>query len=416
MFTIGVDLRPTIPGFKAHYGRGTGRYTSEVTRQLIGYSDENLSIVPLDSDQLVHQAWEERLVRLSPLGKITLETQLLLPRRLSRLDVDMVHFFSHGDAPARSKKRYIVTVLDLIPLRFAELYKADKPSWRFRLARFLELQAIRRAHGIIAISDCTKRDLVEILGVDPDRIAVTHLGVDKKFRPRTLERAELEASLSIARRGLGLELGRPILLYVGGVDPRKNSGFLLRAFKAVLQSWVGDRKPLLCIAGDLSKERDYPKLLAEKEKLGLGDDVRELGYLSDEQLLQAYHSASLVLFPSLYEGFGLPVLEAMSCGVPVLAASNSSIPEVTGEAIPLLPDNDLNLWVREILSILSSTERQLMLGRIGYGQSRLFSWERTARQTLDAYRLFLDLPRDAEVPSAEYIAPLQLRSRDEARG
>lgn len=391
---IGLDLRPTEEGFKAHFGRGTGRYTTEVVRRLLQLNPGapgGIELCPVGSAELGATRLERLLYRLAPLGRVTLEQQLLLPRRLSRLHVDLFHFFSHVDAPASCTVPYILTVLDLIPLRFPELYTIDKPNWRFRFARYLELKAIARARGIIAISEATKRDLVNILGIDPENIVVTPLAVGEEFQPRdNPAEDELALELTARRRAVDLPSERPVVLYVGGIDARKNIPFLVDTFAKLLagQDW-GAARPLLVLVGRYERDNNYPRLLEQIRRLELASDVLLRGFVEDVFLPSFYHAASVVAFPSIYEGFGLPVLEAMACAVPVIAGDNSSIPEVAGESAVLLPDNDEAAWITALQEILSSPKRQLELGARGAARAKLFSWENSARATLAAYRYFL---------------------------
>ena len=390
MLRVGLDLRPTEEGFKAHFGRGTGRYTAELVKRLIARNpaDTGCQLVPLSGRELCGTALEQRIIKSLPLAKVTIETQVFLPRRLRRLPVDMLHFFSHGDAPAFSSKPYLTTVLDLIPLRFPELYKADKPTWRFHLARMLELRAIRQSAGILAISKATKRDLIEILNLKPDDVFVTPLAVGGEFSPLAAEGAELAALRRRLRAGFGLPEDRPVLVYVGGIDPRKNVHFMLEVFAEILRAGGAGSRPLLAISGRHEADRGYPRLLAAIENMGLKADVRLLGFVPDEKLPELYQTADLTLFPSLYEGFGFPVLESMACGTPVAAARNSSVPEVTGEEYPLLRDNDRVQWVEEIRSLLASPERLADLRQAGIRRAGEFSWEKTASLTLSAYQYF----------------------------
>jgi len=410
MFTLGLDARATEPGFKAHYGRGTGRYAQELIRAIGELSSPRMKIRNIDSESLSAHGLGKWVVRSVPLGKQTFETQVFLPRVISKLGVDTIHFLSHGDATARCPIPYIVTVLDLIPLRFPELYKADKPSWRFHLARKLELSAIRKARGILAISEATKRDLVEILGVEPEAVFVTPLGVDNTFQPRPPHRLEWEQEARRTKERLGLELERPIILYAGGIDPRKNVKFLLEIFAEVVKERAAGR-PLLVLAGAYERDDRFPELKRQIAELGLQSDVRLIGFVPEQDLPALYRSAHLKVFPSLYEGFGLPVLEAMASGVPVVAGANSSLPEVAGNAALLLPDMDRGAWVAEILSLLLNETRQGQLAQAGKTQARKFSWAKTAESTLAAYEQICLSEKATQV-----VAPASNVEKDAANG
>lgn len=390
---VGLDLRPTEEGFKAHAGRGTGRYAFELTRELSRIQAEEgaalkLQLKQLGSDDLNLSDKDLSISKKLPFGRRTFESQLLYPNRIKRAGVDLVHFFSHGDAPAFSSVPQVVTVLDVIPLRFPELYRAKKANLRFRFARYLEYAAITRAIGLVAISECTKRDVVSYLGVDPDKVVVTPLGVGSEFTPRGKSLGVWPAEINKKKNKLKLPENRPLLLYVGGIDPRKNVPFLLDVFHEVLKSHEGS-KPCLVLAGRHENDDQYPALVEKISRLGLENDIVQLGFVPDEELSSLYHVADAFLFPSLYEGFGFPVLEAMACGTPVVAGDNSSIPEVVGNCAELVPDNDLDSWTRSVLGLLSSSELRLRLSRDGIQRAAMFTWERTARETYAAYQKFL---------------------------
>ncbi len=392
--TIGLDLRATEPDFKAHYGRGTGRYTEELVRALLRLQVDGVTggiqLQGLKGDALRGHTGVRKFVQALPFGRMTVETQLLLPYQLWTTHKSFVHFFSHGDAPAWSPVPYLVTVLDLIPLRFPELYRANRPNWRFRLARYLENRAVKSAAGIFAISQATKRDLVELLGVPEERIVVTPLAVGPEFRAATNVGTALLEMKSRLKLELELPQNRPMLLYVGGVDPRKNVPFLLKAFSEVLRSSADNttEKPFLVLVGKYSADDNFPLVLSTIKELGLENDIKLAGFVSDALLPKYYQAATLSVFPSLYEGFGFPVLESMASGVPVIAGNNSSMPEVGGGGAVLLPDNELAVWVKEIEALLASSERQLALAEKGIVSAGEFSWERTARLTVQGYEFF----------------------------
>ena len=401
MLRIGLDLRPTEVGFKEHLGRGTGRYTTELTRELYKLAREQneLELVPFGSDTLKGSVLRQFVKKYIPLGRATFDTQFYLPQALSMLDVELVHFFSHGDATARSTTPYVTTVLDLIPLRFAQLYRANKPNWRYYLARHLERQALFGAKGYLAISECTKRDMVELLGIEQERIFVTPLAASEPFYGQLSNRQELseQQRLELLQK-LCLDSQRDILLYVGGIDPRKNVQFSLEVFAELLKQ-SSEPRPQLVLAGGISGDDQYPALLRRINDLGISADVQLLGFVPDEQLVSLYKCSSVFVFPSLYEGFGLPVLEAMCCGLPVVAGANSSIEEIAAEAAVLLEDSKLDDWVSNIKELLDKPDRRLQLRDMGYRQAAKFSWRRTAELTLAAYRHILELDEETEVRS-----------------
>lgn len=385
--TVGIDLRPLQAGFKQHLGRGTGRYTQELFRELEQLPARPFKIRGLSAQELQASRLQHSVLSAIPYGKTTIETQLFLPRRLNRLGVELIHFCSHTDVPARCSVPYVVTVLDLIPLKFPELYRPAKLNWRYELARRLEEKAIRNAHAFLTISEASKRDIISLMGIASERIFVTPLAVAPNFIQKS---GGSNDARNATRQQLNLRDDQPILLYVGGIDARKNVFFLLRCFRELLTNWRGPgRQPVLLLAGSYEQDRDFPKLEREIARLGLARDVVLLGYVPDEKLIDLYHAADAFLFPSLYEGFGLPVLEAMACGVPVIANNNSSIPEVAGDAAILVPDNDIQEWTAAIKALLSSRELANKLRVTGRARAQQFTWRDTAEKTIAVYDTLL---------------------------
>jgi len=367
---IGLDLRATESGFKQHALRGTGRYVKELCLELEKIED-------IQVEKFLSKDFSKLPSSIPMLGRTTIETQVLLPNKINKTELDLMHFFSHGDAPAWGSAPTVVTVLDLIPLIFSELYTKNKSNLRFKFARFLENSAVKKAKGIIAISEATKRDVVKILDIDPAKIYVTPLAINNDF---------------ISRKVSIKKFTNPTLLYVGGIDARKNIYFLLDVFKSLLNNYSWKVAPKLLIAGKITEDANYSDFLAELKKLGLGkEQVEQLGYVSDDELISLYDSVDLFVFPSLYEGFGLPVLEAISRGCVVVAGNNSSIPEVLGNNYPLCEDNNHQQWLERIYELLSNTEKREELRKIGLEQSRLFNWANTAQKTYQAYQSILNL-------------------------
>lgn len=389
MLKIGLDARGTEPGFKSHFGRGLGRYAEELLK-VIGPLGEksfpDISIKALYSSDLNASAYEKKLIEKLPFGKQTIETQAFLPRRIKKLGLDLIHFIAHVDATARCSVPYLVGVADLIPLKFSEMYKADKLNWGFYLARFLEKQSIYQAKGIISISEATKRDLVEILQINPDKVFVTHLGVSEEFKARDLSNWKQKAEEVKKKYDISVE--RPIIFYAGGIDARKNIPFMLSVLDRIIYQSEINPKPIFVMVGKYEGDSNYPKLIQKIQELGLERDVKLLGFLSMQEMIEVFQASTLKVFPSIYEGFGLPVLEAMACGLPVVSGNNSSIPEVAGDAAILLNDNDEKQWVSTILALLQNENKLRELSEKGIKQSQKFTWTKTAHATLEAYQYF----------------------------
>jgi len=385
---IGLDVSALDSSFKAHAGRGIGRYVRELHRYLNTHKSDIAEVDLFDHRTCQLPAGIERAISLLPAGRQTIRQQLLYPMQLKSGPMarfSTLHFPAHMDAPAWLAQPYILTVLDLIPIIFADLYAADVPGWRFRFARFLELRAIRSASMLLAISDCTARDLERVLGIPPERIRVTPLGVEEGFFE-----AASENSVERAWETLPISRGAEILLYVGGIDPRKNIQFFLHVFDELCKARQTAAKPLphFVIAGKIEGDRNYGALCAEIQRRGLQEQVHLIGYVPDDVLKALYQIATIFVFPSLYEGFGLPPLEAMAAGLPVVSSRAASLPEVLGDVGVGVDPDDSERWVSELHALLENKERREQLSRQGVTQARRFSWTRTGETTLNAYEEF----------------------------
>jgi glycosyltransferase involved in cell wall biosynthesis len=293
--------------------------------------------------------------------------QLLLPRLAARAGVDLVHSLA-STAPARGRFRRVTTVHDLIYARFPEAHSGI----RDRGMRVLVPLAVRRSDRVIVDSDSTRRDLVELLGTSAERIDVVPLGMGSIRRRDPLSETELRERL-----GLG---ERRVVLSLSAKRPHKNLAALLGA----LARMETTRRPVLVVPG---YETWHEAELRERAKaLGVERDVRFLGWLSGEELEGLWGVAEAFVYPSLYEGFGLPVLEAMARGVPVACSNASSLPEVAGDAALLFDPSDEAAIAAAVERLLTDRAEAERLRALGLERARQFSWERTARLTLESYR------------------------------
>jgi glycosyltransferase involved in cell wall biosynthesis len=384
MVKIGFDVSGLDPSFKAHFGRGIGRYVSELTKFYSSHTNNGVSVEQFDYKRFILPSVLENILKSFPVGRQTLRQQVVYPLQLSKMrEFDLLHFPAHMDAPSWSRKPCIVTVLDLIPIVCRELYEKDRGTLRFKFARFLELQAIKRARHIIAISKCTADDLNRLLAVPYDKISVVPLGIDRHF----FQNAGTEAKNQLLRK-LNIQAGRPVLLYVGGIDQRKNISVLLRIFAETCRMRAAKKEPLpyLVIAGKIANDRQYPKLLEEREKSLHKDSIILAGYIPDSEITALFGITSVFVFPSLYEGFGLPPLEAMAAGVPVVSSNTSSMPEVLSDAALYFPPNSVEDAVKQIDLLLSNNELAKKMIELGKQQAQRFTWDRTGKLTLDVYR------------------------------
>ncbi len=288
--------------------------------------------------------------------------QLILPVQAARARVDLLHSLA-STAPAWGPFRRVVTVHDLIYARYPEAHA----GLRSLGMRALVPLAVHRSHRVIADSRSTRSDLVDLLGVDGAKIDVVPLGLGALARTAP-------ASEEVVRQRLALG-DRTVLLSLSAKRPHKNLGALLEALALL------DERPVLVLAGYAT---DYEReLRARAEALGLADDVRWPGWLDAGELEGLWALSHAFVFPSLYEGFGLPVLEAMARGVPVACSNAASLPEVAGAAAILFDPRD----PRAIAAALRRLPREAdRLRRAGHERVAEFTWERTARATLECYR------------------------------
>jgi glycosyltransferase involved in cell wall biosynthesis len=299
--------------------------------------------------------------------------QALLPPLAARARMGLLHSLA-STAPAWGPFRRVVTVHDLIYARFPEAHA----GLRDRGMRVLVPLAVRRSQRVIADSQSTREDLIELLGTPSQRIDVAPLGLGAVRRARPLVEAETRARFELGERR--------VLLSLSAKRPHKNLGALIGALARI----PAQRRPLLVLPG-------YPtwheaELRARAAALGVLADVRFESWVGGGELEGLWALADAFVFPSLYEGFGLPVLEAMARGVPVACADASSLPEVAGDAALLFDpraEGEIAVAIERLLGDAALAGR---LRAKGLERARRFTWARTARLTLDSYARALGLP------------------------
>lgn len=313
-----------------------------------------------------------RLPTHQPLVRILWE-QFIQPIELRRARIDLLHALAFA-GPLAISIPWIVTIYDLSFMRYPDSFN---PLNRIYLTWAVR-HAARRADALIAISESTKRDLVELVGARPERIHVIHCGKDATFAPPT-DRAALEVWR--AARGVPDKM----ILFVGTIEPRKNIVRLLRAFaRAKRAARLPHRLVLIGARG--WKYAEVDRTIAQEN---LADDVWFVGYVPQDELPRWYQAADAFVYPSLYEGFGMPPLDAMASGTPVITSNAASLPEVVGDAaLQISPTNEDALADAIIRVLTDHALREQMIAR-GLEQAARFSWTRAAQETMALYRAVL---------------------------
>jgi glycosyltransferase involved in cell wall biosynthesis len=352
---------------------GVGYYSEHLLHHLVRQAvDDEVVVVsnrPVDTSRPLPPAVH---VATSSWGAPRLVwMQTLAPRLLRRLGADVVHF-TNGMVPVSSGVPTVVTIHDMS----LTLYPRYHPPRRVLLNRpFVDLAA-RRADAIITVSDSAKADIVRLYGLSPERVHVVHEAAAPSFRP-VLERDELRRVKE--RYGLSDRF----ILYVGTIEPRKNLPTLIEAFarhhkRGDLPHQLVCAGPYGWLSGDINER---------VERLNIGRAVRFTGYVPFEDLPAIYSLAEMFVFPSVYEGFGLPVVEAMASGTPVITSHVAALAEVAGGAVQYVDRLDADALGEAMTTLGRDRLRRKELSTLGLARARTFSWERAARETLAVYRL-----------------------------
>ncbi|MGH2662226.1 MAG: glycosyltransferase family 4 protein [Actinomycetota bacterium] len=377
---VAIDARPAVSAGMT----GVGFYARELIRRLPEV-DPGTTYIPwyLNARRVVRPwRWSRRFFpqrsnveeRWTPFPATWFERLSLsaeLPRLEWLLRFDVLFAPNFVPPPTRSH-RLVVTVHDLAYRRFPETAPQATRRWLGRLERTLG-----RAAEIIAVSEATKQDLIELYAVDPGRVTVIHHGVDhERYRPPSPEEMD--------RVRLRFGLDGPYVVFVGGIEPRKNLPALGRAFATV----GGDLR--LVVAGSSVPWNPEGRTALDRSLGSLPTQARAriefTGYVSERDKVGLLGGAEALVFPSLYEGFGFPVVEAMACGTPVLTSNVSSLPEIAGDAALLVDPRDEESIAGGIRRVVEDGDLRSRLRERGLARAQSFRWEETARRTAEVLR------------------------------
>jgi alpha-1,3-rhamnosyl/mannosyltransferase len=377
---MGVGVRIAIDGRCAQdHFPGIGRYIFNLCHALATLQADLSLLVLYDPDApstlLSMQdlaglpGLELRPVRVgvfSPLSQIT------VAKLLNDEHVDVYHS-PYYIRPYVLPVPAIVTLHDIIPVLWPDRGTSGVAQAIFKLTTRLSITTARR---IIVGSNSARADFIQHFGVPSQLTRVVHHGVDARFQPPANQEGTVSLVAAVRQR---YALERDYILSVGVNKPHKNLVTLVKAF-----SKVGRKDIQLVFAGP--EDHRYPETRQTVSELGLIDRVVFLGPVSVKDLPALYAGASLFAFPSRYEGFGLPVVEAIACGAPVICSSASSLPEVAGDAAILLDPSDSTAWTRELENLLSDSDRRQDLRARGLRRAAEFTWKKAAEETLAVYR------------------------------
>ena len=301
----------------------------------------------------------------NPLTRILWE-QGSQPLALRRSPPDLLHGMAFS-LPMLWGGPSVVTIFDLSFIRYPERLTAARRLY----LRLITGRSAQKARRVIAISESGQREINRLLGIPESQIDVAIPGVGRAYQPvdpRTV--ADFRQRAGLPER---------FLLHVGTLEPRKNLDILLRAYAQLPQR---DKVKLALVGGEGWGGEAIQRLI---EELGLRNDLIMPGYVPGETLPMWYNAAEMFVYPSVYEGFGLPVLEAMACETPVITSDTSSLPEAAGEAGMLLPPLDVDAWTSAIARLLNTPTERATMATQGQQHAASFTWERTARQTVESY-------------------------------
>jgi glycosyltransferase involved in cell wall biosynthesis len=380
---VGIDVS-LVPGQTA----GGGQYSYQLARALAAVDPETAFVLYPVFYYIVHPEFRRARLPSAPNLRVahrflpaSVVTSLWRTDRSERFRewllgrVDLVHSTTFCAPRLRpGRKRLVVTIYDLSFVSHPEFHLPANVAHCLAGTRL----AIERADRLIAISESTRRGLVELMGADPERVAVTPLAADPALG-RVADAAEL------ARVRRRYDLPERFVLFLGAMEPRKNLARLLEAF-AALKPAVR-RETGLVVAGAPGWLND--SIQARLAELGLERQVRLAGYVDAGDVAALYSLATVFAYPSLWEGFGLPVVEAMACGAPVLTSDVSSMPEVAGDAAVLVDPTDVEAIADGLTRLLDDAALREDLAARGRRRAASYSWERCARETLAVYRSVL---------------------------
>lgn len=382
---IGIDITPAI-----NQTAGIGRYTRQLVTNLLEIDNRNQYLLyslfgnlkertsrrghPFSEEVSPYQKARNYQLKLYNYRPQLLKSYFLFLKSIGKSpdfltkEADIIHSTDFV-LPASEKRPSVLTIHDVIFLKYPQFYTWRNRNYMKSVANF----SIKRANAVITYSNATKNDLIDRLGVNEDKIIVIPLAVDERFMQAKDDQIE-----EIRRK---YKIPQTYILTLSTLEPRKNIRRLFEAFAKLKKDKSIEHK--LVIAGQKGwGNKDFFSKLVE---LGINDDVIITGFIEEEDLPAIYSGASIFVYPSLYEGFGLPPLEAMACGTPVICSNTSSLPEVVGDAAWQVDPTDTEDIAKAMAKIIEDKSLALDLRTKGLKQAKKFDWKTTAEKTLQVY-------------------------------
>jgi glycosyltransferase involved in cell wall biosynthesis len=384
---IGIDARMFSDSFT-----GIGRYNFELTKRFFGTPSnspleggENVEwVIFLNEPEYSKYTFPSHVKKvLVNAPHYSFAEQVKFLKLLNQEKCDLVHF-THFNAPLLYRGKFVTTIHDTT----ISFYPGKKMNswWRKLAYNFVIRHAIGKAKKVITVSDNTKRDVEKLFNTPSNKIQTVHNGIGNEFHPvEEIEKQTVKQKLALTEN---------FLLYTGNWREHKNLVRLLQSFKKILEQAKKSDGPAslknlqLVITG--KPDPYYPEVTQTIEQLELQNAVKLVGLVEQEDLIRLYGAAKMYVFPSLYEGFGLPPLEAMQCLTPVVASRISAIPEVCGNAVQYFDPKDIDDMSTQILKVLLNEEMQSDLIKKGESQIKKFSWDRASNETLKIYQSVLE--------------------------
>ncbi|MFA6941610.1 MAG: glycosyltransferase family 1 protein [Clostridiaceae bacterium] len=365
---VAIDCR----GINWYKGTGIGTYTDNILLGLLKIDREDMFYLPWAGDDYKKYKKSNSLFILSSKKHHSFFENSYFPKYLSDENIDIYHIPQNGLGLSDNlSSKLIITIHDLIP------YIMPETVGNGYLKKFISCvpKSIYKADKIITVSEYSKKDILRYFPVEEKNVHVTPLAASRMFRPMDKEKCQ-----SFIKEKYNIN--SPFILYIGGFSKRKN-------VESVIDSFINIYKSLpvkfsLVIAG--SGKETLNELKSKVSSFNMENEIIFTGFLEDDMLPVFYNGCSVFVYPSFYEGFGLPPLEAMSCKTPVISSNTSSIPEVVGDSGLLINPYSKTELGDAMLKLLSSESLLSFYGDLGYERSKLFSWEETAAKTLEVYK------------------------------